>query len=1570
MSGFHFPAVTWVGVVAAATLLGILAGVEAAPPALDPLGLQVIGPRELLVGSTAAVRVIVTDHAHGTPAAGAHVRLWLGAPGFEGRILYEGDADTLGTLHARFVVPDLAPGTAKLAVAAEWGGLTERTAQDLTLRSATQILLTTDKPIYQPSQVMHLRALALKRPTLHAAAGQEVTLEVCDARGNKVFKQAAKTSRFGIISADFQLADEVNMGSYEVRAVIGADEAKKTVTVKRYVLPKFRVTVTPDKGFYLPGERAEGKLQADYFFGKPVSGGKVVITVKTFDVEFTEIQKIQGETDDGGAFRFACKLPDRFVGQPLEQGKAFLQFEAKVTDRAQHSEQTVATSTVAPSPLTINAVPEAGKLVPGFINIIYVLTALPTGQPVQSTVRVESASCGGVALRVVRGDLRTDSGGIAEVELAVPAVLRPGGPSAPARPAGPVPLGRWGPRPQAPAPTVTLNLAARLRDGTVARKAVELSTAPGGTDSLLLRLDKPLARVGDVVTATALCSGGGGAVYFDVVKDRQTMLTAAADIRGGKATTALRFTHELSGTVLVSAYRIMPDGQIVRDTRPMFVEPADELRISVSADAETYKPGGQARLAFAVADQAGNPVAAALGINVVDESVFALQDLQPGMEKVFFYLEQELMKPRFEIHSFELPRLITEKPSRRESDATRERAARLVFANLQVPDPPAFQVDTYAARLAEAKSKWLEQMRPIVSKVHDAIEAYRQRNQHYPPYENGVAALINDGFLARADLVDLWGREVRVKPATHDADTMYSALVISAGPDGKFGTMDDIIMVTFNMGRWFLTEEEAAVPPRPPMVFALAAPAMPAGMAAAAGGARTGLAVRAPAPLLLDAAAPGAAAAAKPSVRVREYFPETLFVEPSLITDDRGKATLTIPMADSITTWRLAALANSPVGQLGSTTQGLRCFQDFFVDIDLPVSLTQNDQVSIPVAVYNYLPTEQTVRLELARDDWFGLKGEAEQTLKIAANEVDVRYFTLKVNKIGDHPLTVHAYGSRLNDAIKRRIEVMPDGKLTETTANGRLKGTVEQAIALPPEAIADASNILVKVYPGIFSQVVEGLDSILRMPFGCFEQTSSATWPNIMVLDYMRSTRQITPESQMKAEGFINTGYQRMVSYEVPGGGFSWFGTAPANKLLTAYGLMEFYDMSAVHDVDQAIITRTQQWLLGQADANGIYQPDKEYLHQETWGQVQVNELLPTAYVVWGLTHTSCKDPRVEKSAAYVRRNWRKAAEPYSLSIVCNALVGADAVFRNGDLDDSTRQALDALLKMAKTDKDQMWWAAGISGVTNSTGQCADIEATGMACIALIRSGLYGAEVSKVLNYLIAAKDPNGTWHSTNGTMLALRALTMAQRNAATKVNGEVTVTVNGRQVSGFALTPQDADVVRVIDCKQVVKPGENTVRLQFSGEGSALYQIVGRSYLPWKGLQKPQVEPLAISVKYDKTTLGKDDTVTANVTVTNNTPAALGMVLVDLGVPPGFSVNDGDFAELVGSKKIGRYTITGRQVTVYIERMDPRQTLELSYHLRAKYPIKAKTPGSVAYEYYNPDNHAEAAPVEMQVN
>ena len=134
-------------------------------------------------------------------------------------------------------------------------------------------MASTDKPVYQPGQVIHMRGLALRRPDLKPVAGQVMAFSLTDPRGNVVFRDGKPTSRFGIGSADCPLAGELIEGNYHVDCRVGETTSRATVEVKRYVLPRFKVALALDQPYYQPGQIIKGRVQADYVFGKPVAEG-------------------------------------------------------------------------------------------------------------------------------------------------------------------------------------------------------------------------------------------------------------------------------------------------------------------------------------------------------------------------------------------------------------------------------------------------------------------------------------------------------------------------------------------------------------------------------------------------------------------------------------------------------------------------------------------------------------------------------------------------------------------------------------------------------------------------------------------------------------------------------------------------------------------------------------------------------------------------------------------------------------------------------------------------------------------------------------------------------------------------------------------------------------------------------------------------------------------------------------------------------------------------------------------------------------------------------------------------
>jgi len=1662
-------------------------GTESISQILRTPVIHILGQQSYLAGGEAAVRVIVTDSQNEVIADRGSVQIELLVPDQKNRLLFTGRLNRRGTTEAQFRFPSAMVGSYQLHYLVDTSiGSTEST-QPVRLEDKVSILLTTEKPIYQPGQTIHVRALALDRANHEAAANRRLTFEVEDSRGNKVFKKLTQTDKFGIASAEFGLADEVNLGTYHLRALMGEGEAPTNtaeiaLNVERYVLPKFKVTVdfasqdSHAKHGYRPGDHVTGTVQANYFFGKPVDDAEITVKASSLDVSVFEVGSVHGKTDHEGTYHFDLQLPPYFAGRPLSQGAARVLIEATVKDSADHSETRGAPITVSESPLLITAVPEGGTLVPNLENQVFILTSYPDGTPASASLKVHVEG-------TPEQQATSDDGGVAVVQVSPGTGIE------------------------------TMKIEAEDKEGNHASSTIQLQGREG-EDQILLRTERAVYRAGDRIEMKVFSTRKRGTAYVDIVKEGQTVLTRDLDLVNGQAELSLTATPDLAGTVDFNAYLFGRNARPVGDHRLVFVQPADELKIEAAADASVYQPGGEARVRLRVTNSRGEGVSAALGLQVVDEAVFALAEKQPGFAKVFFYLEQEVMKPRYEIHSIGMSEVV--EPMEESKAEQRDRAARALFSATEMASTNKFETEfgravpmtKYPEYASRYQARFLAQVRRLAEDLSRAYERDSEKGDLTKVFARMKAK--NDG---NPDLRDAWGNDLRVEHVRWYRDKTHYILR-SAGADRQFDTGDDLaaylevsarsiiggpnspsfsgsidLNIEHDRGPFnglaeitgTVTDLTGAVIPGATVEvretssgktrtaktnaagqFSLSG--LPAGdykvqlavpgfksisreftvhardravlsvvldvgasstvvevsgaavvvqteTAGIAGGVAGGVmggamkgrefdrleqfaTLAAPAPSLPmnKPLAQNSATLAKDqkqesassSAHVRSYFPEALYINPEIITDQNGVASITIPMADSITTWRMAMLASTTHGALGSATSSLKVFQDFFVDLDLPVILTQGDRVSIPVAIYNYSGARGGVHLQLQPDDWFSLVDDVpEKAVEVDSSRVGGSQFTLEAKRIGKFKLTLSA---RMNgeasraDIVAREIEVIPNGREQNLVFNGRLENTVRHELNFPAASVPDASKIFVRLYPGPLSQVIEGMDSILRMPGGCFEQTSSSTYPNVLALDYMKRTKKLTPEVHAKAEGYIANGYQRLLTFEVPGGGFSWFGQAPANKILTAYGLMEFSDMSKVYDVDPKLILRTQQWLAGQQQADGSWKPDTSFINEGATNRYNSDVVRITAYLAWSLENTGYQGPAVEKAKQFIEKSMSAKMDAYTLAVVANFAVdygtGGQGVDQGKDRD-FTRHAMQLLLD-AHTEKDeQAWWSADETGVY-ATGASASVETTGLAVQALLKWGEASGTARKAMNYIASKKDAVGTWGTTQATIMALRALLLATEKGAADVRGTLEVLLNGKPVEKLALTPENNDLLHQFVFKGIGAKGSgsedtNTVEIRFEGKGGLAYQVVGIYFLPWD--EKPPHEALAINVAYDRTHLAQDDIATATATIANNLPKAANMVMVDLGIPPGFDLLSEDLQTYVEktagqkSARLEKFSLTATQAILYFNSIAPGDVVTLHFRLRAKYPIRARTFRSRVYEYYDPDISSVARPVQLEV-
>ncbi len=1588
----------------------------------------VLGQEQLAPGSPAALRVVVRSVDDGAPIPGAEIRVRLErAPGLSA-VVFEGTTDPQGTAEIAFTVPKDLEGEAQIVVETRSERGQDRVVRPITIRREYKIFVSSDKPIYQPGQTVHIRALALSAVDMKPAAGQEVEFIITNPDGDKLVRRTVPASEFGIAALDFPLSPYAAQGRYTIQASVGGTVSERTVTVQPYVLPKFRVTVETDRPFYRPGDRVSGHVRARYFFGKPVAGGRVTLRGYTYEGEKVLAVEVQGTTDDQGVFEFAFDLPPFFVGGAPEADRAEFGLEVEVIDQADHREAISRMLPVSQELIHIDAIPESGVLKRGVENILFILTSYPDGRPAETEVTVR---IGGQ-----RYALATGPYGLTEFRY--------------------IPLSTA---------EAKLTIEARDSSGAWAEKTVSLNLDPS-LETVLLRAERAAYQVGETMRLEALTTASDGAVYLDIVREGQTISTRAAPVQNGRALFAVDLDETMFGTLELHAYRVLRDGTIVRDTRVVVVDLPRDVTVQVSGDADVYRPGDTATLDFRTLTDRG-PVRAALGLAIVDESVFALEEQAPGFARIYFLLERELLEPRYEVHGFSVPTLL-DREAEAEIRQQQDKAARASWAGTTVSNFSLI-VRTYAEKLAEIARQrrtamaalgeglgWALTILPLFLglAVVQGLRASGVLGQAASRVGWGflvflfvspvvaVAAgtvmiilwmLLETGALVLTALIwlVLFGELAAYGWQERDTRVQIVAVLLIAylillgltlyvaeqGGDPRSGLLTLIfagflllLLGLATLGQGLILEGQRA-PGRVAIVLAFLlivlviymalTPWTTSGLSRTLGnpmvyafpaGLLTGCApmratptapppqevVATPAPMPTPEARPaGEAAAEAERPRLRQYFPETLYWNPEAVTDENGHLQVQVPLADSITTWRLTALASTQRGELGAATYAIRVFQDFFVDIDLPVALTQGDEVSIPVAVYNYLSEAQEVVLELEPADWYTVlptepgRSPYRAVLTVGPNDIEVTHFRIRAERFGRFSLQVTAWGEKMSDAIAREVTVVPNGTEQRAAFSDWLRGDgATVPVTVPAEAIPGTARVEVKVYPGPAAQLLDGLERLLQMPSGCFEQTSSATYPNVLVLDYLARTGKATPEMRMTAERYIAMGYQRLLTFEVEGdpGGFSLFGAPPPSLMHTAYGLMEFSDMARVYPVDPRLIERTAQWLMAQQNGDGSWDALDAGVHFHSW-QKLVNARLPvTAYVAWALVEAGYEGtPQVERALQYLVAHAHEADAPYVLALMVNSLA-ASTRFR-----DQAAALVDRLEKAAIIQDDAAYWSSEVESFTGARGESASLETTALATYALMRAGGDPRLIQGGLTYLVRARDTFGAWNTTQATVLALKAFIRSLEGGSDRpADATVRVTLNGGAAQDVVLRPDEAGVVHTVYFDDV-PVGENRVTLQVSGNAPGLlYQVTTVYYVPWEKVLAP-AEPIDIRVTYDRTELAVHETVKARVEITLNEPVVAHWVIVDLGVPPGFEVVREDLDKLVSQTagaptRIKRYELTGRQIILYLENLSG--SVAFDYRLRARFPLRAQTPAATVYDYYNPTLRGTQPPLLVVVD
>ncbi len=558
-------------------------------------------------------------------------------------------------------------------------------------------------------------------------------------------------------------------------------------------------------------------------------------------------------------------------------------------------------------------------------------------------------------------------------------------------------------------------------------------------------------------------------------------------------------------------------------------------------------------------------------------------------------------------------------------------------------------------------------------------------------------------------------------------------------------------------------------------------------------------------------------------------------------------------------------------------------------------------------------------------------------------------------------------------DSVARTFRIVPDGFPVVASRSDLLEGSAVHDVVLPETWVKGTLKCRVQVYPSTLADLQRGLEGLLREPHGCFEQTSTTNYPNVLILDYLKESDQARPEVEARARDLLARGYQQLTGFECPKTatnskqGYEWFGAPDgAHEALTAYGLLEFRDMARVFPVDAAMLERTRQYLLAARDGKGGFTRNPRAL--DSFGRAPQD--VTNAYIVWALTESG-KEDDVTKELDALHEQAKGSKDPYFVSLVANGLLNRD---RAAD-------AVALLKSVAAWQKEDGHLDAERTSITGSRGRDLQIETTALAVLGWLKANRpadFTAAIEKSVKWIGQQRGGFGGFGSTQSTILALKALIAhARANKKTVEAGELTLWAGDVQVGRreFPAGAQDVLDVEMAEPEKHLKPGANSVRVRITGKNSFPYTLTWS----YQTLRPVSAEGCAVrlATRLDRAAANEGEAVHLTATVENVTDQGQGMAVAIIGLPAGLALPE-DLKQLKEHARprdggrpglISQFEVRSRELVLYWRGLAPRQKIEVPIDLVCRVPGEYRGPASRAYLYYDADAKHWVEPLSVKV-
>lgn len=663
---------------------------------------------------------------------------------------------------------------------------------------------------------------------------------------------------------------------------------------------------------------------------------------------------------------------------------------------------------------------------------------------------------------------------------------------------------------------------------------------------------------------------------------------------------------------------------------------------------------------------------------------------------------------------------------------------------------------------------------------------------------------------------------------------------------------------------------------------------------------------------------------ASTAISERTDFRETIYWNPVVQTGNDGTASVSFYNSDASTTFRTIAEGIGYNGKLGRTEATYAVQNALQVDAKIPPYLTVGDKALIPLVIKNNSNEDMPLNITAMFPGNFKTSNyTSTATVKKDSSLRILIPAEASASVKGNVQFIVSS--SVYNESLSLPITASEKGFPVVTTLSGNQ--TVQHHFTLSKMVPGSLQSNL-KLFKNLEGQLLDGIESMLREPGGCFEQTSSTTYPNIYVLKYLRESGKSNPEIEKKALGYIDRGYKRLIGFETSLNGFEWFGHTPPHEALTAYGLMEFTDMQEFIDVDKKMLDRTKKFLLSRRDSNGSFKTANGGYDQFA----SVPSKIANTYIVYALTQAGV-GKEIKKEYETAVKKALESKDGYQLAMMAIAAQN----MKDGAAYEQLMEALNQQFQKAYFNAE--------TSVVNSRDASLRVETCSLYAMALMKdqSPQLG-RINDLISRILSEKSYYG-YGSTQSTVMALKAIVEYSKLVGQISEGApVNFTLNNK-----AVTAGSAIAENLVE-------GSNVLNVTYSQKDKAIPYNFEVSYntLTPPNSDKAEIK-LSTTIKNNTTKVG--ETVRMEIAVTNTKATLQPMAIAKIGIPAGLSAQPWQLKEIMEKNQAAYYEIFDNYLVFYWMGFKANETKTLYLDLKAEVPGTYKGKASNTYLYYTPE-------------